>query len=294
MDAISAVKVVLSFIVLLAASRSDWKTRTASDWYWVILGLVGLGFLAFQIYSDDADPLYYLFLIPVAVVFFDVFWDRKGIFENGINPLPLLLYAASAAALILLAATFWQEVYFWQLISILFMFLLIIIFYQLNLIKGGADAKALLCLSIVFPSYPDLSPYVLIGVPIDIAQYLFPFSLLVLFNAALLSLAVPVMLFFYNLAKGDRKVPVMFFGYRIPVDEARKKFVWPLEYVEEGRRVFRILPRSLDSYDKEYDELKALGAEEIWVTPKIPFLIPITVSLLFSALVGNIIFFFAR
>ena len=40
------------------------------------------------------------------------------------------------------------------------------------------------------------------------------------------------------------------------------------------------------------DELEGAGVNRIWVTPKIPFLIPLTISLLFSVFVGNIFFYF--
>jgi preflagellin peptidase FlaK len=189
---------------------------------------------------------------------------------------------------------FWQSVYLWQLMTILFMFVLIVVFYQINIIKGGADAKALLALSMVFPVYPAIDSLPLIQIPVDVAQYLFPFSLLILFNAALITLAVPIGLFFYNLARGSRKLPVMFLGYRMFVSEARKKFVWPLEYMIEGRRKLTFFPKTMDSYEEVYNDLEKSGADTIWVTPKIPFLIPITISVPFSAVVGNIIFLFVR
>jgi prepilin signal peptidase PulO-like enzyme (type II secretory pathway) len=50
----------------------------------------------------------------------------------------------------------------------------------------------------------------------------------------------------------------------------------------------------MDSCDEVYNDLEKSGADMIWVTPKIPFLIPITVSVLFSSIVGNIIFLFVR
>jgi preflagellin peptidase FlaK len=174
------------------------------------------------------------------------------------------------------------------------MFAIIIFLYQFNMIKGGADAKALLALSIVFPVYPVIDSLPLIMIPVDVAQYAFPFSLLILFNAALLTIVVPIGMFFYNLARGSRKLPVMFFGYRMTVSEARKKFVWPLEYVVEGGRKLTLFPKTMDSYEEVYDALEKSGADTIWVTPKMPFLIPMTISILFSSIVGNIIFLFVR
>jgi len=294
MDVIPIVKIAVSFLVLLLASRSDWKTRMASDSFWIVLGGFGILFLALKMTSDGVSLLYLLFLVPLAVIFFDTFWDRKGMFEDGMNPVPIGLYLAAFVILGALVGMFWQSAYLWELMTILVMFAIIIFLYQFNMIKGGADAKALLALSIVFPVYPVIDSLPLISIPVDVAQYAFPFSLLILFNAALLTIVVPIGMFFYNLARGSRKLPVMFFGYRMTVSEARKKFVWPLEYVVEGGRKLTLFPKTMDSYEEVYDALEKSGADTIWVTPKMPFLIPMTISILFSSVVGNIIFLFVR
>ena len=294
MDVIPIVKVAVSCLVLLLASRSDWKTRMASDSFWIVLGGFGILFLALKMTSDGVSLLYLLFLVPLAVIFFDTFWDRKGMFEDGMNPVPIGVYLAAFVILGALIGMFWQSAYLWELMTILVMFAIIILLYQFNMIKGGADAKALMALSIVFPVYPVIDSLPLIVIPVDVAQYAFPFSLLILFNAALLTIVVPIGMFFYNLARGSRKLPVMFFGYRMTVSEARKKFVWPLEYVVEGGRKLTLFPKTMDSYEEVYDALEKSGADTIWVTPKMPFLIPITISILFSSVVGNIIFLFVR
>jgi len=294
MDVIPIVKVAVSCLVLLLASLSDWKTRMASDSFWIVLGGFGILFLALKMTSDGVSLLYLLFLVPLAVIFFDTFWDRKGMFEDGMNPVPIGVYLAAFVILGALIGMFWQSAYLWELMTILVMFAIIILLYQFNMIKGGADAKALMALSIVFPVYPVIDSLPLISIPVDVAQYAFPFSLLILFNAALLTIVVPIGMFFYNLARGSRKLPVMFFGYRMTVSEARKKFVWPLEYVVEGGRKLTLFPKTMDSYEEVYDALEKSGADTIWVTPKMPFLIPITISILFSSVVGNIIFLFVR
>jgi|GEM_PF-3239071 len=71
--------------------------------------------------------------------------------------------------------------------SILFTFTLSYLFFRLRLF-GGADAKCLICLSILIPEQP-------------LAQYPFPFALTTLLNAALFSLVTPISLFVYNLLK---------------------------------------------------------------------------------------------
>jgi preflagellin peptidase FlaK len=280
-------RLIVAIAVLVAASYSDWKTRMASDIFWLFLGCAGIVFIVYQIVTTGADPLYVLFLVPLGVVFFDIFWDRKGILEDGINPIPLLLYLVAVACLVYLALTFWEDMLFWQLLDILIMFGLLILLYQIDVIKGGADAKALIALSLMFPLYPMVGVFPLIPIPNELSMLLFPFSLLVLFNAAILSLIIPLGLLLYNLIHRDIKFPAMLLGYRTDIDQAKKKFVWPMQRVENNGLKFVYFPKEDEENEKILQNLAAFGARRIWVTPKIPFLLFITAGLVMSAIVGN-------
>jgi archaeal preflagellin peptidase FlaK len=282
-------RLAIALAVLVVASYSDWRTRLASDIYWIILGCFGLAFIAYEVVAAGADPLYLLFLLPLSVVFFDIFWERKGIFEDGVNLPPLLLYLAAAASVAYLAVAFWEELLFWQLLDILIMFGALILLYQIDIIKGGADAKSLIALSLMFPVYPMIGSFPLITVPNDLSMLLFPFSLLVLFNAAILSLVVPLGLFFYNLVHRDTKVPAMLLGYVMDIETAKRKFVWPMQRVEKGVLRFVYFPKEDEESDRILQDLADFGAKRIWVTPKVPFLIFITAGLVMSALVGNLV-----
>lgn len=287
MDWITASKVVLAFGILFLASRADWKTREASDTYWIILGAAGMAFLVAQIHMDAADPTYYLILFPIAVFFLDIFWDRKGVLEDGVNLAPLLLYVAAFATLAWLVIEHYGDMYLWGLMLVPIMFFLFILFYQFDLIKGGADAKALIALAIMFPLYPRGGGFPLIALPTEMSEFILPFPLLILFNAALLTLAVPLAMLALNLAKRDLSFPAMLFGYRMAIDEAEKKFVWPMERIVDGERKMNYFPRSSDDAVDELNKLKVAGADAVWVTPKVPFLVPITISVLISAFIGN-------
>ena len=174
------------------------------------------------------------------------------------------------------------------------MFLIFILLYQFDIIKGGADAKALIALAILFPLYPLIETLPLIHLPYDAAQFVLPFPLLILFNAAVLTIAVPVFLLFYNMVKKDIRFPAMLFGYKLPLAVAKTKFVWPMERVENGAVKFSVFPKGEDFTEADFDHLAALGLQEVWVTPKIPFLIPIAASLLFSVIIGNVLFLLIR
>jgi preflagellin peptidase FlaK len=292
MDWMPLLKVMIALAALVLAAWADWRTREASDAYWMVIGGAGMVFLAAQIVMDGADPLYLAILVPIAIFFADIFWERRGIFEDGVNVAPLALYIIGFAILGWMVYQFNSELYFWELMVVPIMFLIFILLYQFDVIKGGADAKALIALSIMFPTYPQIASLPLIAVPYETAQFILPFPLLVLFNAALLTLAVPVAMLVLNVSKRHFRFPAMLFGYVTTVDEARKSYVWPMERIEDGERRLRLFPGPSEDTGADLDRLAEAGASEIWVTPKVPFLIPITASLVFSVVVGNLLFLF--
>ena len=84
-------------------------------------------------------------------------------------------------------------------------------------------------------------------------------------------------------------MPEMLLGYRMDVKEAEKTFVWPMEKVVDGKRVRVLFPKNIE--DDTLAKLREHGAKRIWVTPKIPFIIPIFVGTLVAALVGTVFFY---
>ena len=294
MDWLPLIRLGIALAIACSASISDWRKREVSDAHWAAMGVAGLALLAVQIVQDNVDLTYLLFLLPMAWFFFDMLVERRGMFEDGINPLPIGLYLGSFAILAFLLSQFWNDGYTWQLLVIPILFVLIFFLYQFNVIKGGADAKALMAIALLLPRYPIMGPFPLIHVTLDATQYIMPYAILVLFNAALLTLVVPLVMLFYNLSKREMRFPAMLFAYTMDLPDARTKFVWPMEYIKDGEVKISAFVKSEDSTEEQIDQLEAAGKTRIWVTPKIPFLIPITASLLFSSIVGNIIFFLVR
>jgi preflagellin peptidase FlaK len=290
MDWLPIIRVAICFVVLCLASYSDWRTRMASDAYWAILGGMGLLFLGYQIITAGVDPLYLLFLVPIGWFFFDLLVDRDGLFEGGINVVPVVLYIASVACVGVVLFKFWNQAYFWELASIPLMFLIYYLLYIVDIIKGGADAKSLIAISLLVPVYPIIGPFPLVALPTAMAQYIMPFSLLVLFYGALITLVIPVYYLIYNMVKGDRKFPTMLFGVRMDTEEAKKKFVWPMEYLDGDEVKISSLPRGPESAEEHYAALESKGLTRIWVTPKIPMLIPITAGIVIATILGNVIF----
>jgi preflagellin peptidase FlaK len=290
MDWLPIFRVAIAFLVLSLAAYSDWRTRMASDIYWGIMGVAGLLFLGYQILADGADPLYLLLLFPIGWFFFDLLIERKGLFEEGINIVPLALYVVSGLCVAIVLVSFWGQDYLWGIMIIPIMFIVYFLLYILDIIKGGADAKALIALTLMVPAYPEVGNLPLVDIPTQVSQYIMPFSLMVLFYGALFTIAIPIYYLFFNLVRGDRRFPLMLFGIKMDLSEAKNKFVWPMEYVEGDEVKASSMPKGPESLDEHYASLESKGLTRIWVTPKIPMLIPISAGLVFAAFVGNLLF----
>ncbi|HNS82361.1 MAG TPA: A24 family peptidase C-terminal domain-containing protein [Methanolinea sp.] len=182
------------------------------------------------------------------------------------------------------------------------------LFAWLNLF-GGADAWALIFLSVSIPAFPiePLSGYPPAG--------FFPFAVLV--NALLLNLLTPLLLGLQNLLRGQRApFPYMLLGYPVPAVELpgaygfimedieenedgsiTRRFVRPLEAV---RRMFsgekRIYTKDLrlhpENYSKEIALFKLAG--QVWISYGIPFIVPLTAGFLSALFFGDILFFLIK
>jgi len=169
------------------------------------------------------------------------------------------------------------------LIFIPIMIGLVYLLFQLGLIFGGADAKALMAIAILIPVQPTINQLPIWG------ESLMPASWTIFSNSIILFLFIPLALLFYNIIKRNVKFPHSLIGYKIDLQKAREKFVWPLEKIKDGKTKFVYMPKNFD-VDEELDELEKHGYTEIWVTPKLPFMIPLLAGFIFTFIFGDILF----
>ncbi len=213
-------------------------------------------------------------------------------------------YMLSAGSVFILYELFTGGVSY--LMSLVFsgvlVFTVVYILFQLGAF-GGGDAKGLIVLSILFPSYPVFSfsgkLYPLLGLP---PVGLFTFT--VLGNALLLTTLVPLGMFCYNLLHFSPEMvknPLyMFIGYRTEVSSLKhKKHLGLLEKFEldESGSLKRGLARTGLNFDAdqrpELEEYlkKGLIEKEIWVTPGLPFMLSITAGFITAVVFGDLIFY---
>ena len=306
-EILSAARLTVALAFMIFASVKDWRTRRVPDRVWVIMGTIGLFLLAMELFTSETELFFgtertfgmwhFLILIPVGVIFYDTFWDREPIYDEGkVNLSPIMLYAVAVTAVAVMVYREGITMETGMLLAIPAVMCVFIIFYYMGVIRGGADAKALLALAIMFPVYPVIASLPLISYPenaADVLHMTFPFTFLVLMNAAILhAISGPVLRFFKNLARGDRGFPEMLLGYRMDIADVPKNFVWPMEAVRDDEVVLIVFPSRKGDIKDELLKLRAKGLERIWVTPKDPFIIPMTLSIIFSAIIGNLVILF--
>lgn len=173
---------------------------------------------------------------------------------------------------------------------------------------GGADAKALMCLALVLPLYPNA----LFVFYVPLVSPIFPltvFSNGVLLAALSVVYAVLRNLFWRVRARRRlfegfenesvwRKVLVFLTGYKIKAASLEKGYIYPLEDVSpnetgETERKLLVFPK-----DEERETIvgRILNArqegklpEDVWVTLGLPLLVFITLGLIVSLITGDLI-----
>jgi len=161
---------------------------------------------------------------------------------------------------------------------------LVYVLFQLRLIFGGADAKALMAIAILVPLEPAIGEFPMWKGTI------MPFSWSIFSNSIIMFIFIPLSLLIYNIAKRNIQFPHVLLGYKMNIKKAREKFVWPLEKLVDGKRKFVYMPKDFDA-DDEYDRFEKNGITDIWITPKIPFMIPLLVGFILAFIVGDILYY---
>ncbi len=304
MDAFGAARLVIGAGFLAAAALADVRTRRVRDPLWVVLGSLGLVLLALQLALDAVIVNDWLLLASATILFYAVFYGKPVLDEDGAHLRPARVLLLTAAAVAFLAAILLPHPLlavngvggsaepFAQLLSVPVMVLVYQGFYQVELLRGGADTKALIALTLLVPQYPDASPFPILQPPPAVngaMQLFFPFSLVIFVNAAILMLAVPVAYLLVNVARGEFEWPVGFLGTKVPID-AVPRHAWVMERIDaKGERYAVLFPSRKADESDEIETLRAAGLTRIWVETKIPFILLLLLGFLLAFVVGNVL-----
>ena len=180
---------------------------------------------------------------------------------------------------------------------------------------GGADSKALMCIALALPFFPEtlFKPIFDAGIS-PLAQNLFPLT--IFSNAVLFAAASCLYMLLRNLIwriktkrkifEGTlgtesigKKILVLITGYKVSIVKLKEKWhVYPMEDIEEVgedlvKRKLVVVPKD-EGRDNIVERLsQAVDAGKIdayvWATPGLPMLIFITLGLVVALLFGDIV-----
>jgi len=272
--------------VLAYASLLDLRTRRVENRYWVFLSMLGLALLALQVYADDKPLEYLAILLPIALILADVFIDLE-LPENTARVLAVAEYISAILILIFLSLGYGHDEYFQHLIAVPSMMLLVVLLYMLDALRGGADAKALIALAVLFPFYPYMGSFPALRSEASGLDIFLPFAFTVLLTAAIVVAVMPIGFLARNIGGGGLRFPQALLGYRMDVQKARGRHLWLMERIVDGKHVVYSRPRADEDLDRELDLLMEAGHSVVWVTPKVPFIVPMLIGLVICAVLGN-------
>ncbi|MGQ9530502.1 MAG: A24 family peptidase C-terminal domain-containing protein [Candidatus Bathycorpusculaceae bacterium] len=183
---------------------------------------------------------------------------------------------------------------------------------------GGADAKALMCLALALPFYPENLLTPLSSEISIIAKNFFPIT--VFSNSILMAAATALYMLFHNVfwhkktgkkifEEGHekesfwRKLLVLITGYKVSIKSLKEKWhLYPLEDLENSedgvKRKLVLIPKDENRNAIVERLAKAADAGKIqdmvWATPGLPMLIFVTAGLIVALFFGDIVWIFVR
>lgn len=238
------------------------------------------------------DILKILFCIPFLL--YSCYSDIKT--RRVTNKLWLVMLAGSAFFVLYDILTKGTPYIIFLFLSAGSIFILVYILFQIGTF-GGADAKSLIVISIILPAYPVIQAF---GHNFPLNKPLIDlFAFGILGNAVLLTVVVPLGLAVYNIIKLGLIIDnprYIFIGYKSSISNLANKHIKLIQSFEEdnGLVKFRFKRGGVEITDEIISELKTLSDKgkienTVWVTPGLPFMIPITLGFFVAVFYGDMI-----
>lgn len=283
-DILVASVTIITTVMMVFAAISDWKTREASDTYWVVIIIAGAILFACMVADSDCGAVGYLMVVSIILILVDLVCYREcSVIVD------IILYLVIAVTAIVPVAMLWGEDIVKAFLPAVVIYTAMIMMYFTGIVRGGADAKATIAIAFAVPAYPVFGDLPIIATPIGgTMEFIVPaFSVLLI--ASFLAVFITPAYAIINLLRGDTEMPNMLAGCRMPLDKVKVSHVWPMYDYEDGVRVKRLA--GFDDPDV-IDRLREHGEDIVWVTPMIPFLVPIAAALTIILIIGNPLFLF--
>ena len=185
----------------------------------------------------------------------------------------------------------------WELVAVTLVLVVIDLAWRLRLLHGGADAKALMWVAMLLPTWGAIT-----WLSSDSTVVLaLPPALSILLWGGLAFLLIPPTNLVRNALRGDLKglgdLRHAFHAERMPLHAVKDAHVWMLSGVESGlngvdRVVHRVrAPRRTpteEALDDAIMALEALEVERVWVTRKVPLLVVLWPACVAALVLGDV------
>ena len=318
---LSTLRISILTIFMAAAARSDFETLSVRDRHWIRWSVPVVLILLVEMTSENMGIANFCMVFSLLAVFSFCFSEPPDPRDfRDWNQSQALLFVVYALGLVgfVYGAIAYSDTNFIDLVlgdeskettlwwSMNAAFLTSTIFYgswRIGLIQGGADVKALILVTLVFPSWsfvPD-QMYPLVEDPL----FRMPPSMVLFIWAAAAFLVAPPIIFIQNAVRGnisslsDLKMAWHATKRRISdLKEAPDSIShqsWILtEAIEKNGEltvVDRILPSrrlsNAEDKDTQFELLEDLGLASVWITTKHPFLVYLFLAILPMLLLGD-------
>ena len=298
------------------AAWMDHRSRRVANEHWIVWAKPAIFIWALDLMVQGADWTIYLTAAAVvAYASISVFGRptiKDALSGSWMDRTFLLWYGAGAAGVVAGAlryqATTPVEVLlnngdalgmlWWRTAGLFLVIFFIDVAWRLRLLHGGADAKALMWVSLVFPTWASVPlPFGVVGEETVVAL---PVSISLLIWGGLAFLFIPFIMLALNMSRGDLRrfgdLRMAWHASMMAVDEVAKRHVWLLtDTMEMPSGEHRVVhaaraPRTTPSNEELEERLSALkdnGVERVWVSHKMPLLVFLFPAVLPLVLLGD-------
>jgi Flp pilus assembly protein protease CpaA len=291
MEMLDLLRFFLGSAMLCYGSWTDLKTRRVPNEVWLVSGSIASALLIYDLSTQNWGYHVWALLFATIILFYNAFIDEYVLEENQTMLWRIFQVLAILSALYFLLTVDSEEISsenykLVDILSISILMILMYVWYYLGPTIGGADVKAIMTIGLVAPFTISFSEEPLMAFEIRG----FPYPFVIFMNSLLLYLLIPLGLALYNLFKGNIEKPYfqIFFGTKMPVKEARKSFVWPMQQVVGDKAIMVAFVKYKSDSESQWDKLEEKGITNPWITFKIPYIIPLTLAFFVSAFFGDL------
>ncbi|MBQ71105.1 MAG: hypothetical protein CMA65_06440 [Euryarchaeota archaeon] len=292
-------------VLLLGMGLAAWmdhKNRRVPNEHWIVWAKPAIFLWALDLMVQGADWTIYLTAFGVVayagVAVFGRATLRDARAGSGIDRVFLLWYVVSAVGFVFGAIKYQTTtpldvilgdgdalgILWWKTASVFLVIFIIDLTWRMRLLHGGADAKALMWVALVFPSWVTV-PTPLSSVMSETVVAL-PVAIALLMWGGLAFLFIPLIMLIVNVKKGAlRSLKDLRFAWhatQIPLNEVMQRHVWMLtgtmvlpngeHQVIHRTRAPRRTP-SPEELQEQIHALEELDVERVWVSLKMPLLV---------------------